>query len=137
MRYVYKLFLVSFNIVIVRFREGVVLNKNVKPGKGSHVNVGLLKDVAIDKLLTPGLRVTVRMLPDAETKKKFNGKVESLHIPRAETGVYWGYVVRIANTLSEVFSKSPYKEGLASFLSVLIHSTPFLCIILFFNYFQL
>ncbi|XP_077301586.1 28S rRNA (uridine-N(3))-methyltransferase [Arctopsyche grandis] len=93
------------------FREGVVLNKNVKPGKGSHVNVGLLKDVSIDKLLAPGLRVTVRMLPDAETKKRFSGKVESLHIPRTETGVYWGYVVRIANTLSEVFSKSPYKNG--------------------------
>lgn len=74
--------------------------------------MGLLKDVGIDKLLTPGLRVTVRMIPDAETKKRFSGKVESLHIPRTETGVYWGYVVRIANTLSEVFSKSPYKNGL-------------------------
>lgn len=111
-----------FIFIYVQFREGVVLNKNVKPGKGSHVNVGLLKDVGIDKLLNPGLRVTVRMLPDAETKKKFHGKVESLHIPRAETGVYWGYVVRIANTLNEVFSKSPYKEGLVTLLNIHTYS---------------
>lgn len=87
------------------------MNKNVKPGRGSQVNVGLLQDVSVDKLLNPGLRVTVRMLPTTPGSKKIHGKVESLSTPRAETGVYWGYVVRIANTLSEVFSKSPYKNG--------------------------
>ena len=45
------------------YREGVVLDKPVKDTKGSFVNVGLLKEVQIDKKLTTGLRVTVEMLP--------------------------------------------------------------------------
>ncbi|XP_063377185.1 putative methyltransferase C9orf114 [Cydia fagiglandana] len=91
------------------FREGITMNKPVKPGKGSQVNVGLLKDISVDELLNPGIRVTVRMLP--EGGKKLKGKIVSLSTPRAETGVYWGYTVRIAQNLSQVFSQSPYKDG--------------------------
>lgn len=87
------------------------MNKNVKPGRGSQVNVGLLQDVSTDKLLTPGLRVTVKLMPVAEGSKKIKGKIVSLSTPRAETGVYWGYTVRVANCLSQVFSQSPYKDG--------------------------
>lgn len=94
-----------------KFREGITMNKNVKPGRGSQVNVGLLQDVSTDKHLNPGLRVTVKMLPTIEGSKKLKGKIVSLTTPRAETGVYWGYTVRIANSLSQVFSQSPYKDG--------------------------
>ncbi|CAG9559792.1 unnamed protein product [Danaus chrysippus] len=94
-----------------QFREGITMNKNVKPGKGSQVNVGLLQDVSTDKLLNPGIRVTVKMLPLTEGKKKLKGKIVSLSTPRAETGVYWGYTVRIANNLSQVFTQCPYKDG--------------------------
>lgn len=31
--------------------------------------------------------------------------------PREELGVYWGYNVRLASSLSNVFAKSPYQEG--------------------------
>lgn len=31
--------------------------------------------------------------------------------PRNDTGVYWGYTVRIAKSLSDVFLKSPYEKG--------------------------
>ncbi|KAL4708296.1 hypothetical protein ACJJTC_007702 [Scirpophaga incertulas] len=94
-----------------KFREGITMNKKVKPGRGSLVNVGLLQDVSTDKLLNPGIRVTVRMLPSQEGSKKLKGKIVSLTTPRAETGVYWGYTVRIANNLSQVFTQSPYKNG--------------------------
>ncbi|CAF4814918.1 unnamed protein product [Pieris macdunnoughi] len=94
-----------------KFREGITMNKKVKPGKGSQVNVGLLKDVSTDKLLNPGIRVTVKMLPTSEGGKKLKGKIVSLATPRAETGVYWGYTVRIANNLSQVFTQCPYKDG--------------------------
>lgn len=87
------------------------MNKKVKPGKGSQVNVGLLQDVSTDKLLNPGMRVTVRMLPALKNGKKLKGKIVSLTTPRAETGVYWGYTVRIASTLSQVFTQCPYKDG--------------------------
>lgn len=86
------------------------MNKKVKPGKGSQVNVGLLQDVSTDKLLNPGIRVTVRMVPASEGGKK-KGKIVSLTTPRAETGVYWGYTVRVANNLSQIFTQSPYKDG--------------------------
>lgn len=31
--------------------------------------------------------------------------------PRQETGVYWGYNVRIAKSLSDIFTKSSYEDG--------------------------
>ncbi|XP_026482205.1 putative methyltransferase C9orf114 homolog [Ctenocephalides felis] len=94
------------------FREGVVTNKPTKVGKGSIVNVGLLNDVTVDKTLTAGLRVTVKLNScNTENEKKMKGLIVSPSRPRAETGVYWGYTVRIANSLSEVFTQSPYKKG--------------------------
>lgn len=87
-------------------------NKPVKEGSGSFVNVGLLQDVIVDKVLNPGLRVTVKLLPQKEGTKKIRGEVVAPNVPRAETGVYWGYSVRIANSLSQVFSQCPYKDGL-------------------------
>lgn len=93
------------------FREGIVTDKPVKPGKGSIVNVGLLKDVHVDKLLTPGLRCTVKLLPKKDENKKLKGVVVAPSTPLKETGVYWGYSVRLAKSLSQVFSQSPFKEG--------------------------
>ncbi|CAG9818380.1 unnamed protein product [Phaedon cochleariae] len=94
-----------------QFREGVVLNKPSKTGQGSFVNIGLLKEVHVDKLLTPGVRCTVKLLPKNEQSKKLKGLVVSPKTPRKETGVYWGYSVRIATSLSKVFSQCPYKNG--------------------------
>jgi len=45
------------------YREGVVLNKPVKEGQGSYVNVGLSKEIHIDRVVDAGLRVTVKMKP--------------------------------------------------------------------------
>lgn len=92
------------------FREGVVSNKPVKPGRGSIVNVGLLKEVHVDKLLTPGIRCTVKLLPQ-ESSKKLKGVVVAPSSPKSEMGVYWGYTIRLANSLSKVFSQCPYKDG--------------------------
>ncbi|CAG9861025.1 unnamed protein product [Phyllotreta striolata] len=93
------------------FREGVVLNKPSKIGQGSFVNVGLLKEIHVDKLLTPGLRCTVKMVPTEPSSKKYKGIVVAPSTPRRETGAYWGYSVRIATSLSKVFSQCPHKEG--------------------------
>ena len=43
------------------YREGIILDRPVKKGEGSFVNVGLRKDVKIDKRLKAGLRVTVKI----------------------------------------------------------------------------
>ncbi|NWH73309.1 CI114 methyltransferase, partial [Piaya cayana] len=94
------------------YREGVVLDRPTKPGKGSFVNCGMRKEVQIDRQLQPGLRVTVRLeepqKPEARVRK---GTVVSSHHPRTASGLYWGYSVRLASCLSAVFSECPFKEG--------------------------
>uniref|UniRef100_U3IBN4 28S rRNA (uridine-N(3))-methyltransferase n=1 Tax=Anas platyrhynchos platyrhynchos TaxID=8840 RepID=U3IBN4_ANAPP len=94
------------------YREGVVLDRPSKPGKGSFVNCGMRKEVQIDRQLQPGLRVTVRLQepqnPEAKVRK---GIVVSSHHPRTVSGLYWGYSVRLASCLSAVFSECPFKEG--------------------------
>lgn len=50
----------------VEYREGVVLNKPVKEGRGSFVNVGLQKEIQVDRHLSAGLRVTVQLKPTVE-----------------------------------------------------------------------
>ncbi|XP_059615392.1 putative methyltransferase C9orf114 homolog [Phlebotomus argentipes] len=92
------------------FREGVVTEKPTKTGKGSNVNIGLRKDAYVEETLTPGIRVTVK-LSDQKEGKKVRAAVVSPALPRQETGVYWGYSVRIAETISQVFSQSPYEDG--------------------------
>jgi predicted SPOUT superfamily RNA methylase MTH1 len=101
----------SLLYTVVCFREGVVSNLPAKAGKGSVVNCGLLKDVIVDKSLTPGIRVTVKLLQSPEGSKKLRGIIVPPSLPSAETGVYWGYTVRIARSLGEVFSQAPYTGG--------------------------
>lgn len=93
------------------YREGIVSDKKHK--RGSFVNIGLLNDILVDKQLSPGLRVTVKLDSiAAETKtKKLKGKVVPPSEPRRATGIYWGYNVRIASSISQVFSQSPYADG--------------------------
>jgi len=87
------------------FREGVVLNQTCK--SGSMVDVGLLLPIRIDRVLPPGFRVTVAMSNDSKKR----GTVVSPMEPRLKLGVYWGYSVRLASSLSAVFSQCPYPEG--------------------------
>ncbi|KOC69635.1 Uncharacterized protein C9orf114 like protein [Habropoda laboriosa] len=93
------------------YREGIVTNKPVKIGNGSHVNVGLLNDVCVDKVLTSGLRVTVK-IPEGQTNpKKLKGFIVPPDIPKSDIGIYWGYNVRLANNLTEALTQCPYKNG--------------------------
>lgn len=48
----------------IAFREGVVTDKPAKENKGSYVNIGLLNNCMVDKILNPGLRVTVKLKPN-------------------------------------------------------------------------
>jgi len=94
------------------YREGIVTNKPAKETKGSYVNIGLLNDCLVDKILNAGLRVTVKMDSNQDLKsRKLKGIIVSPSEPRNDTGVYWGYTVRIARSLSDVFLKSPYENG--------------------------
>ncbi|XP_064616429.1 putative methyltransferase C9orf114 [Liolophura sinensis] len=93
------------------YREGVVLDKPCKPGKGSYVNVGLLKEVQLDKQLQPGLRVTVKLNSSSPNKKLLKGQAVPPSEPSMYAGLYWGYSVRLARSLGAVFTECPYKDG--------------------------
>ncbi|XP_078046313.1 28S rRNA (uridine-N(3))-methyltransferase [Augochlora pura] len=93
------------------YREGVVTNKPVKAGKGSYVNAGLLNDVFVEKVLTTGLRVTVKIPENQPNPKKLKAFIVPPDIPKSDTGTYWGYTVRLANNLTEALTQCPYKSG--------------------------
>lgn len=93
------------------YREGVVTNKPVKKGKGSIINAGLPNDIFCDKLLTPGVRCTIRLLSTDPNEKKIKAEVVSPLTPRLNTGIYWGYSVRLAPSISKIFSECPYDDG--------------------------
>ncbi|XP_056678859.1 putative methyltransferase C9orf114 homolog isoform X3 [Monodelphis domestica] len=97
---------------VLEYREGIVLDRPTRPGRGSFVNCGMKKEVQIDKNLEPGLRVTVRLdqqqIPESKSLK---GRVVSSQEPRTHAGLYWGYSVRLASCLSAVFAEGPYKDG--------------------------
>ncbi|KAM3911556.1 putative methyltransferase C9orf114 [Leptodactylus fuscus] len=93
------------------YREGVVLDRPTKAGKGSFVNCGMRKEVQIDKQLQAGVRVTVQIQPEKSDQKVRKGIVVSPQHPRTEDGIYWGYRVRLASCLSAVFTECPFKDG--------------------------
>jgi len=96
------------------YREGVVLDRPPKKGSGSLVYVGLKREAVLDRKLEAGTRVTVRLdLNEEEGKsnKPIRGKAVSPSQPRTEMGLYWGYRVRLASTLSAVFSGCPFDGG--------------------------
>lgn len=65
----------------------------------------------LDKKLEPGTRVTVMLPPKNQGSHKLNGVVVSPTEPRRKLGLYWGYEVRLAATISDVFAHCPYKKG--------------------------
>jgi len=84
----------------------------VKQGAGSFVTCGLRKDVKIDKHIKPGVRVTVELdldlIQSNDNVKNYKGKVVSPRQPREKHGLYWGYQIRLAKSISDVFKQSSF-----------------------------
>ncbi|XP_052188893.1 uncharacterized protein LOC127799172 [Diospyros lotus] len=93
------------------YREGVTLKEPAPNRTGTLVDVGLSKNVLIDKVLEPGIRVTVAMGTDRNLDADLPRQVVSSSRPREELGMYWGYKVRYASNVSSVFKESPHKGG--------------------------
>ncbi|GAB1604745.1 putative methyltransferase C9orf114 homolog [Argonauta hians] len=91
------------------YREGVII-KGGKSGEGSVVNVGLRKDVMVDQSIATGHRVTVKLHTSHNDKKCLKGTAVSSSTPRTEAGIYWGYSVRLADSLSAVITECPYTD---------------------------
>lgn len=96
---------------VSQYREGVTLDKPIKGGKGSYVYIGFPRSAVIDKAIEPNVRVTVKLDEKSRSKKHYSGVVVSPSTPYKQDGIYWGYNVRLAESLGDVFSKCPFKEG--------------------------
>ncbi len=107
------------------YREGVVLARPVKKtDKGSFVDVGFGKPIQVDRILDTNTRVTIE-LDDVfdSTKSDKAGISETNHIipskativspkkPKHKSGLYWGYTVRLASGLVEIFDECPFDSG--------------------------
>lgn len=95
-----------------KYREGVVLDK-LGPHKGSLVNCGIRsRPVEIDTALQAGIRCTVELDTSSyDGKGKIRGKVVSPAAPREANGTYWGYTVRMADSLKSALEQSPFEDG--------------------------
>jgi predicted SPOUT superfamily RNA methylase MTH1 len=97
------------------YREGVTL-----PGADEHgtfVEAGLRIPVTVEEQIPENTRVTLKFRPDAEAASKDATKEVILadpvnpDEPREESGYYWGFNVRRAGSLSEVFTECAYDGG--------------------------
>lgn len=91
----------------IPYREGVVIAGKTSTGKGTLVEVGMEEPVEIEEEIPPKTRVTLKFSEDESQYP------ECVHpaAPRTEGGYYWGYSVRKCNSLSSVFTESPYEDG--------------------------
>ncbi|XP_074583388.1 uncharacterized protein LOC141839527 [Curcuma longa] len=92
------------------FREGVTLDANPSNSEGTSVDVGLNKTILVEEVLEPGKRVTVAMGENRSAELDGFKKVVSSS-QRDQIGIYWGYKVRYASNLSNVFKNCSYKRG--------------------------
>ncbi|KAI6176896.1 hypothetical protein M3Y97_00848500 [Aphelenchoides bicaudatus] len=97
------------NDLHIKYREGVVIDKPVKKGHGSFCDVGLDKELELDneRVLPPKTRVTLKLHETSTEEKHLRGQLISPASIRQNDGIYWGYTVRIAKSLSDIVSK-PY-----------------------------
>lgn len=114
-----------------RWREGIAVGRtnysNYRGNRGSRgakgidasaggpptrfIDVGVERLVEIDTNVQVGDRVTVDMEPAGEDYgacpgKYLFGRLADRDVPRRTDGTYWGYRVRVASSLSKVFSNS-------------------------------
>ncbi|KAG5940108.1 hypothetical protein E4U59_002650 [Claviceps monticola] len=91
----------------IPYREGVTIPGKTSTGKGTLVQVGLDEPVEIEEDIPPKTRLTL-LFP--EDQSQYLECVDP-QAPRTEGGYYWGYSVRKCNSLSSVFTESPYENG--------------------------
>lgn len=94
----------------VPYREGIVLEKPVKKGRGPLCNIGLFKEMQIDEdvSLEPGSRVTVKISNVNSERKRYHGNLIDSEQIKSEAGLYWGYKVRIALSLHDALNSEKY-----------------------------
>jgi methyltransferase len=97
------------------YREGVTLPGAVE--NGTFVEAGLRIPVTVEEQIPENNRVTLKFEPGAEEASRNTQapviKAEAVNPaePREESGYYWGFNVRKAGCLSDVFTECTYDGG--------------------------
>lgn len=98
-----------------QYREGItVLGPNES---NTYVEAGLRIPVTIKKKLPPKTRVTLSFMPGAKEAnascacEKILADAVHPNEPRESGGYYWGFQVRKAESLSEVFTECKFDDG--------------------------
>ncbi|KAL4729226.1 hypothetical protein ACLX1H_003637 [Fusarium chlamydosporum] len=89
------------------YAEGVAIAGQTSTGHGTLVECGSENPVEIEAKIPPKTRITLKF---PEDESQFPEPVHPT-APRTEGGYYWGYTVRRASSLSNVFTESPYENG--------------------------
>ncbi|VDM58428.1 unnamed protein product [Angiostrongylus costaricensis] len=94
----------------IPFREGVVLDKPTKSGRGPLCDIGLGKELELEDViqLPAGTRVTVEVTNFGTDSKRYRGKLSSARKVREQCGKYWGYAVKLATSLKDVIDRRKF-----------------------------
>jgi predicted SPOUT superfamily RNA methylase MTH1 len=98
------------------YREGITVEN------GSFAYIGCKKLVKLDEKVQPDMRVTVEIY--SEDRQFYKGKIVKPSEPRVNKGIFWGYNVRLASSLSEVFTGCTYPTGYDLTVTAITQSTP-------------
>ena len=94
-----------------RYREGICTKNE---GSTTLVDAGLSKLVRVGFKVPLKTRVTLDFGEDSQPPKSYDepeANVVAPDAPRLQGGYYWGFNVRLASKLSDVFSESPFEDG--------------------------
>ena len=103
------------------YREGIALSNHagdpardtmVEKGK-TLIDCGLKRKVIVNRKVKEGVRVTLGMkkVKGSREKEYIEADLVSPGTPREKLGYYWGYQVRMADSISAVFTESPHPDG--------------------------
>ncbi len=88
------------------------LSQLPQPSATTLVDAGLPQRTSVAGSIPPNTRVTLKFADEAESNdSQPTAHAVSPTLPREERGYYWGYNVRIAPSLSAVFTECPFPGG--------------------------
>lgn len=97
------------------YREGIAVEPT-RQNDGTNatsVDCGLRRYISVPVELETGTRVTVKLSDESHAgqEQSMQGVPVSPDAPREEVGYFWGYSVRQASSLSNVFTECPFDGG--------------------------
>ncbi|KDN40175.1 DUF171-domain-containing protein [Tilletiaria anomala UBC 951] len=106
-----------------RYREGVIVSPNAKSSSKHNkdpmksgmqewlIDVGLWDNVRTEAPVSAGLAADMRVTVEMPKNESGKATLVSPRTPVEKQGMYWGYSVRLCDSLSQALSSSPWQSG--------------------------